>query len=153
MTLCAIVTARFRNGAISLPLPSLDSPPSEQFAMAAIKAFPRNLAEARGFEYLRAKALLAILHIQYGNTMEHRTQLGEYFVLVSNDGFSDETRWSMDLGEEEQQERRRLVSWRSYAIQLANGSSGPFTHSRSILQSPGAVSFVSESNKATSDTP
>lgn len=110
MAVCAIVTARLRNGAISVPHPSTLTPTSEQFARAAINAFPPNLVDAKGFEYIRAKALLAILQIQYGNVAEHRTHLGEYVVLSSNEGFQDETRWPGGLGEAEMQERRRVVS-------------------------------------------
>ena len=110
MAVCAIVSARFRNGVSPPGFTFLLTAPSEAFAKAATDAFPTRLTDAKGFEYMRAKALLAILYIQYGSVMEHRTHLGEYVVLVSNNGFYDETRWDDGLREPELQERRRVVS-------------------------------------------
>ena len=113
MAVCAIVSARFRNGVPPPGFTFLLASPSEAFAQAATGAFPKNLAEVEGFEYMRAKALLAILYIQYGSVMEHRTHLGEYVVLASNSGFHDEARWDVGLSEIDLQERRRLVGfWR-----------------------------------------
>lgn len=103
MTVCAIVSARLRNGAsIIAPL----GPPSETFAQAAKDALPNSM---QGFEYMRAKALLAILYIQYGDVKEHRTHLGEYVAMVSDNEFHDEKKWER-VGEIGNQERRRLVS-------------------------------------------
>jgi hypothetical protein len=110
MAVCAIVSARFRNGVPPPGFTFLLASPSEAFAQAATNAFPKRLVDARGFEYMRAKALLAILYIQYGSVMEHHTHLGEYVVLASNSGFHDETRWDAGLSETELQERRRVVS-------------------------------------------
>ncbi len=117
MAVCAIVSARLRDGAVlTYPLDpscssSADRPSSEDFYRASIEAFPVNLTHAKAFDYKRAKALLAILCIQYGDVAQHHTHLGEYLVLASNDGFHDETRWPGGLKEPDLQERRRLVRW------------------------------------------
>ena len=114
MAVCAIVSARLRDGAGSHYLPDHPSsttyPTSEAFYTASAGAFPHNLSLATAFDFKRAKALLAILCIQYGNVADHNTHLGEYLVLASNDGFHDETRWPMGLTQPEMEERRRVVS-------------------------------------------
>ena len=116
MAVCAIVTARLRAGAVIPHLvgASQSFPHSEALASAAVLAFPHTLSKAGSFEYMRAKALLAILFIQYGDVVEHRTHLGEFVVLASNTGLHDEQRWDRDLYEVERQERRRLVSTRPF---------------------------------------
>lgn len=112
MAVCAIVAARLRNGATFLlgGTPFIPITASERFYQAASDHFPHDLSEARAFDYKRAKALLAILCIQYGLVAEHLTHLGEYQVLGTNDGFHDEARWPQELSEAELQEWRRVVS-------------------------------------------
>jgi hypothetical protein len=116
MAVCAIVVGRQRPSADSqLPhyqgsSPQTQTPPSKAFYQAAIAAFPTELSKAQGFEYKRAKVIMAIACIQYGAILEHQTHLGEYVVLAGNDGYHDETRWERNLNEIQRQERRRLVS-------------------------------------------
>ncbi|KAK4687545.1 hypothetical protein P7C73_g2581, partial [Tremellales sp. Uapishka_1] len=92
-----------RGGAGVVPV----SPSSEEFYAEAVAAFP-SLLEATGFEYKRAKALLAILCIQYGLVREHLVHLGDYVTLCSIDGFHNEAKWP-DLSRPETEERRRVV--------------------------------------------
>jgi len=107
MAVCAIVSARRNNTAGGFSNPTV---PSKAYYRAALAAFPSNLSEAKGFDYRRAKVLLAIACIQYGAILDHQTQLGEYVVLACNEGFQDENRWEQSLNEIQRQERRRLVS-------------------------------------------
>jgi hypothetical protein len=116
MAVCAIVAGRQRHSADSksphyeISSPQAQTTPSKAFYHAAIAAFPTDLSKAQGFEYKRAKVLMAIACIQYGAILEHQTHLGEYVVLAGNDGYHDETRWERNLNEIQRQERRRLVS-------------------------------------------
>lgn len=116
MAVCAIVVGRQRHTTDSqfphfqVPSPQTQKPPSKAFYRAAIAAFPTDLSRAQGFEYKRAKVLMAIASIQYGAILEHQTHLGEYVVLACNDGYHDESRWERSLNEIERQERRRLVN-------------------------------------------
>ena len=109
MTVCAIVAARIRDGAQGYTAPA-DSPASEVFARAASRAFPSSLTHAVGFECLRAKALLAILYIQYADVTAHRAHLSEYVALCTDMDFYDEAKWAVGMGPPELEERRRVVS-------------------------------------------
>jgi hypothetical protein len=113
MLVCAIVSARVRNGATlpsHRPNTSDPLPTSESFYRPAIKAFPSSLSDATDFNYLRAKSLMAILCAQYGDVRGLHTHLGDYGTLSMNEGFYDEQGWPVDLTEVDKQERRRLVS-------------------------------------------
>ena len=111
MAVCAITSARFRDG---VPLPNNPgphfSPASEDFYDACLRAIPKDIAEAEDFNYKRAKAVLGTLCIQYGRVKSLHTHLGDYLTMCANDGFHNEARWPMGLSEIEVQERRRLVS-------------------------------------------
>lgn len=111
MLVCAIVSARLRDGA-ALPVatPStLPAPSSEAFYLAAVADFPSDLTECKDWNYKRAKALMAILCVQYSDITKLHTHLGDYGTLSFNDGYYDESRWPA-MGEIEREERRRLVS-------------------------------------------
>jgi hypothetical protein len=107
MAVCAIVVARKQNNREHQSLHPSTS--SKSFYQAAVEGFPANLTHAQGFEFKRAKVLLAITCIQHGAILEHQTYLGEYIVMACNDGFQDEDRWEPSLSEISRQERRRLV--------------------------------------------
>jgi hypothetical protein len=137
MTVCAIVSARLRDGAkLSTTLPA-NLGPSENYNRLAVDAFPP-LIEARCFNYKRGKALLAVLCVQYGDIANLETHLGDYLTLSMNEGFYDESRWPRGLSEPEIQERRRLVS---QSLCTAKSSSGRHTPWRSSQQSRGEASF------------
>ena len=125
LAVCAIVSSRLRHGATAGgQSENRDGTASKTFAQAAVQAFPRSLSRAVGFEYLRAKALLAILYIQYGDVRDHRTHLGEYDALCTNADFYNESRWGAGLTEPQLQERRRVVSTTSAKL---TSSFGPHT--------------------------
>lgn len=120
MSVCAITAARVRDGAgtvnNSISLPS-SCPPSEAFYDAAIRAFPSDLSQALEFDYKRAKALLAMICVQYGHVRQLTAHIGDYITLCSIDGFHNESRWPPNLPETEIQERRRLF-WGAYTIDV-----------------------------------
>ncbi|BEI87113.1 hypothetical protein CcaverHIS002_0704590 [Cutaneotrichosporon cavernicola] len=123
MALCAITSARMRDGAsflldagVKAPL-SADVPTSEAFYEAAIRTFPADLSQASEFDYKRAKVILAMLCIQFGNVRQLTTHLGDYMTLSSIDNFHLEARWPANLPETEVQERRRLF-WGAYTIDV-----------------------------------
>jgi hypothetical protein len=155
MAVCAIVVGRQRHTTDSqspqhqVPSPQTQKPPSKAFYQAAIAAFPADLSRAQGFEYKRAKVLMAIACIQYGAILEHQTHLGEYVVLACNDGYHDESRWERSLNEIERQERRRLVSkFDRPASNTLMRSFGRHTPLKSFPPSHGTGSYVSENVRA-----
>ncbi len=118
MVVCAIVSARLRDGAV-LPASLSESsssmstvPSSEDFYQLAVDAFPPNLSNARGFDYKRAKALMAILSVQYGDVANLHTHMGDYVTLTLNDSWYDEGRWPGFLTPIQIEEWRRLVRLR-----------------------------------------
>lgn len=123
MAVCAIVMGRRKTPAdaqaphCQTPSPCAEMRSSRAFYEAAVGAFPRDLSTAQGFEFKRAKVLMAIASIQSGAILEHQTHLGEYVVLAGNDGFQDEARWERDLTEIQRQERRRLF-WSAYTLEV-----------------------------------
>lgn len=122
MSVCAIASARLRDGAVPSPhssTPTSDPPPptSEIFYQAAVSSYPRDIATASDFDYKRAKPLLATLAIQYGQIPAVHAHIGDYMTLCAIDGFHNESRWPNDLNEIEVQERRRLF-WLAYQLDV-----------------------------------
>jgi len=155
MAVCAIVAGRQAKNVDPMSSQAASSPastpPSQAFYESAMGAFPHKLSDAQGFEFKRAKVLMAIACIQFGWILEHQTHLGEYVALACNAGFHNEKRWDRELTEIHRQERRRLVriSALPTTSTAADVSSGPPTHSKSFLPSPGMESSGFESNRAT----
>jgi hypothetical protein len=123
MAMCAITSARMRDGAsylaeagVKAHLPA-DTPSSEAFYEAATRTFPADLSQASEFDYKRAKVILAMLCIQFGNVRQLTTHLGDYMTLCSIDNFHLEARWPANLPETEVQERRRLF-WGAYTVDV-----------------------------------
>ncbi|CAK9782217.1 unnamed protein product [Cutaneotrichosporon oleaginosum] len=123
MAMCAITSARMRDGASYLAEAGVkahltaDTPSSEAFYEAATRTFPADLSQASEFDYKRAKVILAMLCIQFGNVRQLTTHLGDYMTLCSNDNFHLEARWPSNLPETEVQERRRLF-WGAYTVDV-----------------------------------
>lgn len=111
MAICALVTARVRDGAVS----------NTQWNLTAIRQFHSdtftrqakaqlNLQETKSdLNTLRAHAVLAIASIQNGKIRDMHFHLGMYHTLVAMDGLHDESNWPAELGTIEREERRRLV--------------------------------------------
>lgn len=112
MAVCALASARARDGALYSNRwhPSqLAEPPSEAFYAAAKDSIPRDLTTARGLEYMRACAILAIASIQNGQTKWMHQYAGIYHTLAGMEGLHDEKLWPKQLNPIEIEERRRLV--------------------------------------------
>ena len=122
MAMCAIVAARIKNGATSRVSRSTSSlfaaaPPSQTFKAAAVAAIPDDLSYAREFDYKRAKALLAILSVQFADIVNLHQHLGDYVTMSLASGFYDEKKWPKDLSIPEKQEWRRLF-WSTYTLEI-----------------------------------
>ncbi|KAJ6786638.1 hypothetical protein PWT90_03728 [Aphanocladium album] len=96
MAICALVTARVRDGAVS----------NTQWDLTAIH-----------INMLRAHAVLAIASIQNGKIRDMHLHLGMYHTLVAMDGLHDESNWPTELGTIEREERRRLF-WSIYTLDI-----------------------------------
>lgn len=112
MAVCSLVSGRARDGALYSTRwrrEELLEPPSEAFYAAAKDSLPRDLAAARGMNYMRACAILAIASIQNGQIKNMQKYSGMYHTLTTMEGLHDEKLWPKDIGPIETEERRRLV--------------------------------------------
>jgi len=112
MAVCALVSGRARDGALFTNRwhrDELAEPPSEAFYAAAKDSIPRDLATAKGINYMRACAILAIASIQNGQIKNMQKYSGMYHTLTSLEGLHDEKLWPKHLRPIEIEERRRLV--------------------------------------------
>ncbi|KAB8223228.1 Zn(II)2Cys6 transcription factor [Aspergillus novoparasiticus] len=120
MAMCSLASARARDGALysNRRSPSqLSHPPPEVFWTAAAESIPRNLAAARGIEYMRACAILSITAIQNGQIRDMHQYLGHYHTLSIMEGLHDEKSWPNDLSTVEVEIRRRLF-WSMYTLDV-----------------------------------
>ncbi|OOQ82252.1 C6 transcription factor [Penicillium brasilianum] len=120
MAVCALVSGRARDGALYSTRwhrEELLEPPSEAFYTAAKDSFPKDLALARGFDYMRACAILAIASIQNGQIKNLQKYSGIYYTLTTMEGLHDEKLWPKDIGPIETEERRRLF-WSIYTLDI-----------------------------------
>jgi hypothetical protein len=118
MAMCALASARARDGALYSSRwnsRQLANPPSEIFCMAAKESIPRDLAAAKGTEYMRACAILSIASIQHGQIQGMQQYLGMYHTLAAMDGLHDEKFWPKDLDPVTIEIRRRMVSQISFS--------------------------------------
>lgn len=112
MAVCSLVSGRARDGALysnQWRREELMDPPSEAFFAAARDSIPRDLVAAKGINYMRACAILAIASIQNGQIRSMQKYSGLYHTLTSMEGLHDEKLWPKDLDPIEIEERRRLV--------------------------------------------
>ncbi|KAJ5405338.1 hypothetical protein N7465_006622 [Penicillium sp. CMV-2018d] len=120
MAVCALVSGRARDGALFTNRwhrDELAEPPSEAFYAAAKDSIPRDLAAARGINYMRACAILAIASIQNGQIKNMQKYSGMYHTLTSMEGLHDEKLWPKNLSAIETEERRRLF-WSIYTLDI-----------------------------------
>ncbi|KAL5334130.1 fungal-specific transcription factor domain-containing protein [Aspergillus crustosus] len=120
MSMCALASARARDGALyssrwGSRLHAI--PPSEIFWAAAKESIPRDLAQAKGTEYLRTCAILSIASIQNGQIQGMQQYLGMYHTLAGMDGLHDEKMWPKDLDPITVEVRRRLF-WSIYTLDV-----------------------------------
>ncbi|KAJ5923372.1 hypothetical protein N7454_008617 [Penicillium verhagenii] len=120
MAVCSLVSGRARDGALYTNRwhrEELSEPPSEAFYAAAKDSLPRDLAAAKGFNYMRACAILAIASIQNGQIKNMQKYSGMYHTLTTMEGFHDEKLWPKDISPIEIEERRRLF-WSIYTLDI-----------------------------------
>ncbi|KAH1379162.1 hypothetical protein KXV95_007697 [Aspergillus fumigatus] len=120
MAMCALASARARDGALYSKRwsPSqLANPPSEVFCAAAKESIPRDLAAAKGTEYLRTCAILSIAGIQNGQIQDMQQYAGIYHTLSAMEGLHDEKLWPKDLSPVEVEVRRRMF-WSIYTLDV-----------------------------------
>jgi hypothetical protein len=125
MAVCALVSGRARDGALFTNRwhrDELAEPPSEAFYAAAKDSIPRDLAAARGVNYMRACAVLAIASIQNGQIKNMQKYSGMYHTLTTMEGLHDEKLWPKNLTAIETEERRRLVCVPSSLFTLSTNS-------------------------------
>lgn len=120
MAVCALASARARDGAVIHMPPSMSAllaeTRAEAFSNAAEAAFPTKLIDAQEFDYLRASGLLAVLSIQNGQTDHMHVHLGNYMTLVALQELHDELKWPQSISGIEREERKRLVSKNTFRI-------------------------------------
>ncbi|KAL2847539.1 fungal-specific transcription factor domain-containing protein [Aspergillus pseudoustus] len=120
MAMCALASARARDGALYSNRGNsqqLANPPSEVFWSAAKESIPRDLAAAKGTEYMRTCAILSIASIQNGQIQDMQKYLGTYHTLAVMDGLHDEKLWPKDLDPIVVEIRRRLF-WSIYTLDV-----------------------------------
>lgn len=117
---CALASARRRDGAMYPDASYVMSAASESetFYSAVVDTLPKDLTLARGFDYLRACALLSITSIQYGDIAAMQLYLGHYFTLARIQRFHDESYWPKNISNIEVEERRRLVRDPCFCLDL-----------------------------------
>jgi hypothetical protein len=147
MAVCSLVAGRARDGALYAnrwDRDELIDPPSETFFIAARDSIPRDLVAAKGINYMRACAILAIVSIQNYQIKDMQKYIGLYHTLSSMDGLYDEKLWPNDLSPIETEERRRLVrniSFICYRLTDFNNSFGLFIRSISTRPLYGEALF------------
>ncbi|KAI9693497.1 MAG: hypothetical protein M1820_009233 [Bogoriella megaspora] len=119
MAACALASARARDGAASWYslAPSVTKTSAETFYLAALDGIPKELSSARGLDYLRACALMAVASIQLGRIESLHEYLGQYHALMAVQRFHDEAYWPRDMIAIEREELRRLV-WSMYTLDV-----------------------------------
>jgi hypothetical protein len=120
MAMCALASARIRDGALPSRMPEAVRNPeasSEVFFAAARSVFTSDLDKLRGFDYIKACALLSLTSIQYGQSLDVQQYSGISSTLISMQRFYDEKYWPSGL-EESEKETYRRVYWGSYTLEV-----------------------------------
>ncbi|SMQ46753.1 unnamed protein product [Zymoseptoria tritici ST99CH_3D1] len=117
MAVCALVSARVRDGAVFNPrwdLQSLQPVAPEVYYTESIRQVNGDHTD---LNTLRTHALLALAAIQDGKFRDMHGHLGRYHTIVASEGLHDENNWPSDIGLVETQERRRLF-WSIYTLDI-----------------------------------
>lgn len=146
MAMCALASARVRDGATSTIQPGSELLSSSQYGAEAFfqcakAVLPQTLAGARRHGYVKAYVFLALYGVQQSSSEIMHQYLGLYHSLMALHGLHDEKNWSSELGIIETEERRRLVSDLIMGVIscLTCSSSGLLIPLRCIAQSSGPV--------------
>jgi hypothetical protein len=120
MAMCALASARIRDGALPSRMPEAVRNPeasSEVFFAAAKSVFTSDFDKLRSFDFVRACALLTLTSIQYGQSLDVQQYSGIGSTLISMQRFYDEKYWPSGL-EESEKETYRRVYWGSYTLEV-----------------------------------
>ncbi|KAK3717727.1 hypothetical protein LTR37_005498 [Vermiconidia calcicola] len=119
MAVCALVSARVRDGAVFNPqwnTHTLQEPQPEVYYTAAIQNVGHS-SPRTDINILRAHAVLALAAIQDGKIRDMHEHLGRYHAIVAMEGLHDEANWPKGMGVVETEERRRLF-WSIYTLDV-----------------------------------
>ncbi|THX63288.1 hypothetical protein D6C97_05671 [Aureobasidium pullulans] len=120
MAMCALSSARIRDGAIPSRMPEAVRNPeasSEIFFAAAKSVFSADLDKLRGVDYIRACTLLSLTSIQYGQSLDVQQYQGLAMTLIAMQRFYDEKYWPSGLDDSQKETYRRLY-WGSYTLEV-----------------------------------
>ncbi|TIA53495.1 hypothetical protein D6C79_01479 [Aureobasidium pullulans] len=110
MAMCALSSARIRDGAIPSRMPEAVRNPgasSEIFFAAAKSVFSADLDKLRGADYIRACTLLSLTSIQYGQSLDVQQYQGLAMTLIAMQRFYDEKYWPSGLDDSQKETYRR----------------------------------------------
>lgn len=119
MAVCALVSARVRDGAVfnvQWDLSSLQQPPPDVYYQEAIRQLSTDYM-SDSLNTLRTHAILALAAIQEGKVRDMHEHLGRYHTIVAAGGLHDEVNWPKTAGIIEREERRRLF-WSIYTLDI-----------------------------------
>lgn len=119
MAVCALVSARVRDGAVFNPrweLSALRQIEPEVYYTEASRQISGE-GSRTDLNTLRTHAVLALAAIQEGKVRDMHAHLGRYHTVVATDGLHDESNWPSNIGIVETQERRRLF-WSIYTLDI-----------------------------------
>lgn len=118
MAVCALVSARVRDGAVFNPrwnVRSLQLIEPEVYYNEAVRQVGDT--SRSDLNTLRTHAVLALAAIQEGKVRDMHGHLGHYHTIVATEGLQDENNWPAEIGIVEIQERRRLF-WSIYTLDI-----------------------------------
>ena len=119
MAVCALVSARVRDGAVFNPrwdTRTLQEPQPDIFYTEAVRQVI-DVCPRSDLNTLRARAILALAAIQDGKIHDMHEHLGRYHTIVAVEGLHDEVNWPKEIGVVETEERRRLF-WSIYTLDV-----------------------------------
>lgn len=119
MAVCALVSARVRDGAVFNPrwdVHNMLDPQPEVYYNEAVRQLSGEQFRS-DVNTLRAHAILALAAIQDGKVREMHGHLGRYHTIVATEGLHDEINWPRTAGVVEIEERRRLF-WSIYTLDI-----------------------------------
>lgn len=120
MALCALTSARIRDGAYVGQIPDSlrkSEISSEIFFTAAKESLNRDYRLMNNFDYIRACTFLSVASIQYGHSTDVQQYLGKAWTLAAMQRFYDEKHWPTTLDDAEREIYRR-VYWCTYTLDV-----------------------------------
>ncbi|KAI7555064.1 hypothetical protein KC331_g102 [Hortaea werneckii] len=119
MAVCALVSARVRDGAVFNPgwdTRGLKEPKPQVFYHEAVRRADTACAQS-DLNSLRVHAVLALAAIQDGKIRDMHAHFSRYHAINAIEGLHDEDNWPKHIGTIEVEERRRLF-WSMYTLDV-----------------------------------